>query len=861
MIKKISPYPVDAFLPNNDDKTPSPSKSLLNIATAANSKSLINVANVASKMSARVSIKNQIRTQTLKKVRNEIIVKKIANIAEKEENDSIGDLSVSDHLLYQIENRISSNPTTPFTLLGLLFIILFIIYGIVWKILTSYQGDDAYDPENIMYGADSYSDSFFVSLLVLTSGGYEDGIPEYNGLRIIYFAMILTGMVVFAILVGFITDSIQGFMSSLSEGRSKCCEADHTLILGWNEATIRFVVQTAFLRRQYQLLNESKFFGIIAYLPILKVPFEICGLLERPSTSLSCNDIVILSNLISKEEMHLALEHAFDERGIDPQRTKIGQNVICRIGDPTNLYDLQNVGAHRASAIITMMTDEDTEEEDQSDGQLQNGATMRVAMALRHVIFTNDYTAGINVNPDLRVVLQLTKPSIYIDALCFKNEENYEVIMPVDLSAFLNSIMFSCATQPGLANILLSLLDFEGCCLRRRIAKNLKSGPDNEYGGCVGRTFFEMTKQFENATMVGILRSGMTNPDEIRRRGFGLCPDPDIIIEEDDLLVFIGKKSTPVRSSVMVALTDSYDKDADLKLAMIKEEVNADLFSLRTMIMCGWRKIWSMEPQRFKKRIEEASARYLPGSNLIFLNNVSKESFAEIMSICELTKNPIKEDMWDLNGGVSVIHKFGDATSPEILEPIVIDYTINTAIVLGTQAESTLPARSRDTRVLSIMLLLRKIYTVKGENVALHIVGENQEDMTAQLALSPLREGLDGEEICDAAPDFINTQAIYARTLCLTMAFPKLQPILNDIFEEGEGSTNLEIVAAVAYIPLNKLIKWGTCKACVDKEEGERTILLGVIHSNGDVKLNPHHSLDQAFLKGDRFIVFRKITN
>jgi len=32
------------------------------------------------------------------------------------------------------------------------------------------------------------------------------------------------------------------------------------------------------------------------------------------------------------------------ERGIDPDRTRIGQNVICRVGDPTNTNDLIRVG-------------------------------------------------------------------------------------------------------------------------------------------------------------------------------------------------------------------------------------------------------------------------------------------------------------------------------------------------------------------------------------------------------------------------------------------------------------------------------------------------------------------------------------
>jgi hypothetical protein len=44
--------------------------------------------------------------------------------------------------------------------------------------------------------------------------------------------------------------------------------------------------------------------------------------------------------------MHELLERALAERGIDSNRTRIGQNVICRVGDPTNTNDLIRVGGN-----------------------------------------------------------------------------------------------------------------------------------------------------------------------------------------------------------------------------------------------------------------------------------------------------------------------------------------------------------------------------------------------------------------------------------------------------------------------------------------------------------------------------------
>ena len=107
-----------------------------------------------------------------------------------------------------------------------------------------------------------------------------------------------------------------------------------------------------------------------------------------------------------------------------------------------------------------------------------------------------------------------------MDAVCFKHPNGNDVIIPMDLSVFLNSLMFSCAAQPGLSQIIMSILDFEGFAIRRRRAKNLRSGPDNIYGDCVGKTFGEIRRQFSTAVFIGIIRQGM-DVNEIALAGLG----------------------------------------------------------------------------------------------------------------------------------------------------------------------------------------------------------------------------------------------------------------------------------------------------------------------------------------------------
>ena len=73
-------------------------------------------------------------------------------------------------------------------------------------------------------------DSFWLSLLVLSTGGHDDSLPAIFSVRIVYFGGILIGLVIFAILVGFITDAVVNFMDGLAKGKSKVIMNGHTLV-------------------------------------------------------------------------------------------------------------------------------------------------------------------------------------------------------------------------------------------------------------------------------------------------------------------------------------------------------------------------------------------------------------------------------------------------------------------------------------------------------------------------------------------------------------------------------------------------------------------------------------------------------
>ena len=797
--------------------------------------------------------------------------KEVLRSARDLPRNMISQISRLDRLGYALENRIAANPNYPFELVVVFTTVVLVVVGCLYHYLAARPSVAQFD----VFGSNSWADGIYLALSLVIAAGVDDSVPDKLGLRFLYVSLVIFGLVMFAAVVGFMTNKIDDFLVSIAEGYTKVAEDKHTLILGWNDATLRAVVQICFLRRQYQQTNERRFLNMFPFRWIKRFKF----LLETPSTSLAVSNVVLMTNQLSKAEMQGQLEQILAERGIDPRRSKLGRDIICRVGDPTNVNDLIRVGAHKASAILLMMSKIDQVEEEESDGTIQNGATTRVLLALRHVLFTNSYTSATStgLNPDLRIVVQMSNPSEYVDAACFAHDNGSPVVIPVDLTKFSNALMFNCAAQPGLSAILLDLLDFEGPAIRRRIAKNLRSGPHNSKGDCIGKTYGEMLRQFTTAIFIGIIRPGMSEKD-MRSQGFGLCPRMDIIIEPDDLLIFIGPRVNPVHSYETIGLFEEYAGEA-MEIHNMHPQIEAHRIEngpvnskkKRNLLVCGWRSVWEQYPQRLRSRLNEIIRQRLPGSIVIFVNAVTCEDFKKLMEKIEL--KPIGDDQYCVDRvssstealwwkGIIVKHVQGDAAEVETLRPVIMDHTIDAAIVLGTQANHNLAGRHRDTRVMNIILMLRKLWNEKGEGKPMHIVGENTEDMTARLALAPPRRGQNrihnGERFIEYEPDFVNQMAVVARALVQTLAYPLIDSARSELFDDDPDSAQLATVHASEYVPLNTKLSYGVVRAAVLRARGEHSICLGVLWADGTVDMLKKQDEPVNFVEDDRLIVLRR---
>ncbi|KAG0472181.1 hypothetical protein HPP92_016727 [Vanilla planifolia] len=166
---------------------------------------------------------------------------------------------------------------------------------------------------------------------VADSGNHAEMVGK--GPRIVSVSISSGGMLIFAMMLGLVSDAISEKVDSWRKGKSEVIEKNHILILGWSD-------KLGSLLKQLAIANKSIGGGVIVVLA------------ER-----------------DKEEMEMdiaKLEFDF-----------MGTSVICRSGSPLILADLKKVSVSKARAIIVLASDENA---DQSDAR-----ALRVVLSLTGV--------------------------------------------------------------------------------------------------------------------------------------------------------------------------------------------------------------------------------------------------------------------------------------------------------------------------------------------------------------------------------------------------------------------------------------------------------------------------------------------
>mmetsp|Transcript_17989 Transcript_17989/g.23847 ORF Transcript_17989/g.23847 Transcript_17989/m.23847 type:complete len:812 (+) Transcript_17989:61-2496(+) len=289
---------------------------------------------------------------------------------------------------YRLEHHFSTSKWAKPMLLLSATSILILVGGAMLAIVTTNE-DFTFD-----------SDSAWIAwTYVADPGTHADA--EGTAVRFVSFCITIGGMLVFALMIGIISDEISGRVDDLKEGKSRVIESNHTLMLGWSDKSLAIIEQIA-------LANESEGGGYI----------------------------VVLADM-SKVEMEQQLNHAMDSN--ERPLKLLGTTVVFRSGNPIMEHELSKVGVSTARAIIALSPM--GVEPDEADSTM-----VRQVLALNSCELSAHIVVEMQ-DIDNKALITMVSP------------DNVEVVVAHDI---IGRLMIQCAREPGLAHVIESLLGFDG---------------------------------------------------------------------------------------------------------------------------------------------------------------------------------------------------------------------------------------------------------------------------------------------------------------------------------------------------------------------------------------------------------------
>ncbi|KQS56493.1 hypothetical protein ASG17_03270 [Brevundimonas sp. Leaf363] len=288
--------------------------------------------------------------------------------------------------------------------------------------------------------------------------GGDDG-WAFRGITLV---VTLAGILVFSALIGIIATGIDTKLDELRKGRSRVLESDHTVILNWS----------------------ASIFDIISELTIANASRK------RPR-------IVIMADK-DKVEMEDEIADKVGPTG----KTRI----ICRSGDPTDLFDLSLVNPQACRSIVVVSPDG----ADDPDSQV-----IKTVLAL-----TNDPKRR---DDRYRIAAEL-RDAKNAEVARIVGGDEVQLVLADDL---ISRIVVQSSRQAGLSAVYSELLDFDGCEIYT-----------TELEGLAGTTYGEALTAYEDSALIGLrFADGQTR----------MNPPMDTVIPEDARAIIIAEDDAAIR--------------------------------------------------------------------------------------------------------------------------------------------------------------------------------------------------------------------------------------------------------------------------------------------------------------------------
>ena len=314
----------------------------------------------------------------------------------------------------------------------------------------------------------SYVEAFWQSLMREMDPGTLAGDTGWP-MRLVMLTVTLSGILVFSALIGVLSSGLDSKLGELRKGRSRVMAQDHTIIFNWSPSIFDVISELV-------IANESR---------------------RKPR-------IVVMSG---KDKVEMEDEIA--DKVPDLKNTRI----ICRSGDPTDLFDISIVNPQSARSVIILSP----------EGDDPDSCVIKTILAL-----VND--------PDRRA-------ERYLIAAEIRDGRNAEVARVVGGSEvqlvladdLLSRIVAQSMRQPGLSAVYTELLDFDGCEIYTADQPVL-----------AGKTFGEALFSYETSTLIGLCDAAgrvSLNPPGDTPIVAGMKA---IIIAEDDSEIAIKERDGPI---------------------------------------------------------------------------------------------------------------------------------------------------------------------------------------------------------------------------------------------------------------------------------------------------------------------------
>jgi hypothetical protein len=657
--------------------------------------------------------------------------------------------------------------------------------------------------------------------------------------------MIYVGMVVFGILVGMITEYFESTVRAIREGKLKAVESGHTVVLGWSEGTVKLVCQMALLRQQEHMLNETW------------VRYFFWWLRVKLSTVVAKGGVVIMCNTMTKAEMEQALHKGFWECGVSRAHTRLGCDVVCRVGDPSDVQALERVGVHRANAVVLQLAQAD---QDPDVRFVTCYKTVRTLMALRFALYSCLSPPPWDM---LRVVVEMNQAEQVVNVARFTAPAPYDdrtIVHAQDMNLFLNRLIFTCMHEVGLSQVQMDLMSFEGASIIFRKVSELHGNGR----GFVGCTLQEVGLPWEDAVLLGARSARAPEQDAGLS---GILVDRTYKVQASDTLIFLCRTSMP-----KPALQDTNAEEDDWGRALSTTR-GLDRSSSGLMILiCGWKSDWD-KPVNLLFVLNEISSFAPQGETLSvnFLVEDTPDEFHEHMLKVQALQNTsgrLKriagkptpgEPSWLLEGKtqrlgkVKIAHTEGDAGSFDDLLKVVRAHHYHEAVIIPPTEKRAMRPVLADTWVLSVILALRH-GSKELQREPPHIVAESTLEATSKLAVAP-----SDSQGRPHVPDFVNAPAIKARALCQVIAYPEMSLVLRDLLSQEKGSATVILVSAAAFALGGQTLEFRAVVRRVLKLQppgGQADdVCMGFRTADGKLRMPPLLSDVHAFDASDKIII------